>query len=43
MVLERQLHAEKVRFTWAGRAVLAALLHRMPRHMSRNLWLLVRP
>jgi hypothetical protein len=29
-VLERHLHSEKVRFTWADRAWLAALLHRLP-------------
>src|SRR6185503_674625 len=30
MVLQRQLHGEKVRFTAADRAVLAAPLHRLP-------------
>jgi hypothetical protein len=29
-VLQRHLHGEKVRFTWADRALLAALLHRLP-------------
>jgi hypothetical protein len=43
MVLERQLHGEKVRFTPADRAWLAALLHRLPREALRNLRLLVRP
>jgi putative transposase len=42
-VLERQLHGEKVRFTWADRAWLAALLHRLPRDVLRTLRLLVRP
>ena len=42
-VLERQLHGEKVRFTPADRAWLAALLHRLPRDVLRNLRLLVRP
>jgi putative transposase len=42
-VLERQLHGEKVRFTWADRAWLAALLHRLPRDVLRSLRLLVRP
>ena len=42
-VLERQLHGEKVRFTWADRAWLAALLHRLPRDVLGSLRLLVRP
>src|SRR4051794_13738342 len=42
-VLERQLHGEKVRFTWADRALLAALLHRLPRDVLRSLRQLVRP
>src|SRR3954471_18545122 len=42
-VLERQLHGEKVRFTWADRAWLAALLHRLPRDVLRSIRLLVRP
>ena len=29
-VLERQLSGEKIRFTWADRALLAAVLHRLP-------------
>jgi putative transposase len=32
-VLERQLHGEKIRFTAADRAVLAALVHRLPRQV----------
>jgi putative transposase len=43
MVLERQLGGEKVRFTPADRALLAALLHRLPRAVLRQLRLLVRP
>ena len=42
-VLERQLGDEKVRFTPADRAFLAALLFRLPREMLRRLRLLVRP
>jgi putative transposase len=42
-VLERQLHGDKVRFTWADRAWLAALLYRLPRDVLRRLRLLVRP
>jgi hypothetical protein len=42
-VLERQLPGERVRFTWADRAVLAALLHRLPPDVLRGLRLLVRP
>jgi putative transposase len=42
-VLERQLHGEKIRFTWADRAFLAALLHRLPRDVLRSLRLLIRP
>jgi hypothetical protein len=30
-VLERQLHGKKIRFAPADRALLAALLHRLPR------------
>jgi hypothetical protein len=41
--LERQLHGEKVRFTPADRAWLAALLHRLPRDVLRRVRLLVRP
>jgi transposase len=43
MVLERQLHGERVRFTPADRAWLAALLHPLPRGVLRHLRLLVRP
>ena len=42
-VLQRQLGDEKVRFTPADRAFLAALLHRLPREALRRLRLLVRP
>jgi hypothetical protein len=43
VVLERHLHGEKIRFTSADRALLAALLHRLPRDMLRRIRLLVRP
>ena len=36
-VLERQLHGEKIRFTPADRALLAALLHRLLRAPARLL------
>ncbi|WP_435126167.1 integrase core domain-containing protein [Micromonospora tulbaghiae] len=42
-VLERQLHGEKIRFTRTDRAWLAALLHRLPRNVLRDIRLLVRP
>src|SRR6266540_458803 len=42
-VLERQLHGEKIRFTPADRALLTALLHRLPRDVLRSIRLLVRP
>jgi transposase len=42
-VLERQLHGVKIRFTAADRALLAALLHRVPRQVLLRLRLLVRP
>ncbi|MFF5182087.1 integrase, partial [Micromonospora sp. NPDC000316] len=42
-VLQRQLHGERVRFTPADRAWLAAVLHRLPRAVLRDLRLLVRP
>jgi hypothetical protein len=42
-VLERHLHGEKVRLTSADRALLAALLHRLPRDVLRRIRLLVRP
>jgi putative transposase len=43
MVLERQLHGQKVQFTPADRAFLAALLHRLPRAVRHRIRLLVRP
>ncbi|MBP2329365.1 transposase InsO family protein [Kibdelosporangium banguiense] len=42
-VLQRQLGDTRVRFSPADRALLAALLHRLPRHLLRRLHLLVRP
>ncbi|MEU5647038.1 integrase core domain-containing protein [Streptomyces milbemycinicus] len=42
-VLERQLNKQKVRFRPSDRVFLAALLHRLPRHVLGRLWLLVRP
>jgi putative transposase len=42
-ILERQLHGEKIRFTRADRAFLAALLHQLPRDVLRRIRLLVRP
>ncbi|MEU2687223.1 hypothetical protein [Streptomyces hygroscopicus] len=42
-VLERQLGKDKIRFTPSDRACLAALLHRLPLHVLRQLRLLVRP
>jgi hypothetical protein len=42
-VLERQLHRHKVRFAPADRALLAALLHQLPRDALRQIRLLVRP
>jgi putative transposase len=42
-VLERNLHGEKIQFTPADRAFLAALLHRLPRDVLRRFRLLVRP
>jgi hypothetical protein len=42
-VLERHLHGEKIRFTPADRAWLAALLHQLPRDVLRRIRLLVRP
>lgn len=42
-VLHRQLGRQKVRFAAADRALLAALLHRLPLPMLRRLRLLVRP
>ena len=42
-VLERQLGQRRARFTAADRALLAALLHRLPRLALRSLHLLVSP
>src|SRR6266403_1805198 len=42
-VLERRLGKEKVRFDASDRAVLAALLHRLPSDVLRSVRLLVRP
>jgi len=42
-ILARQLHGDKVRFTPADRAPLAALLHPFPQDMLRQVRLLVRP
>jgi transposase len=43
MVLQRQLHGEKIQFTRTDRAWLAALLHPLPRDVLRGVRLLVRP
>jgi len=43
MVLQRQLHGAKVRFTPPDRAILAALLHRLPRAALHRIRLLVHP
>ena len=42
-VLERQLHGERSRFMPADRALLAALLRRLPRAVLHRIRLLVRP
>jgi hypothetical protein len=42
-VLQRQLGPDRVRFTLADRALLAALLHRLPRDVLKRLHLVVRP
>ena len=42
-VLERQLDGARVRFTGPDRAMLAALLHRLPSDLLRRMRLLVRP
>lgn len=43
LVLQRQLGPDRVRFAPADRALLAALLHRLPRHVLKGLPLVVRP
>ena len=43
LVLQRQLGPARVRFTPSDRALLAALLHRLPRDMLKRLHLVVRP
>jgi putative transposase len=43
MILQRQLNGQRIRFTPADRAFLAALLHRLPRTVLRQVRLLVRP
>ncbi len=43
LVLQRQLGPDRARFTPADRALLAALLHRLPRHVLKRLNLVVRP
>jgi putative transposase len=42
-VLQRQLGPDRARFTPADRALLAALLHRLPRDVLKRLHLVVRP
>ena len=42
-VLQRQLGPDRVRFTPGDRALLAALLHRLPRDVLKGLHLVVRP
>jgi hypothetical protein len=42
-VLQRQLGGASVRFTPADRAFLAALVHRLPRHVLHQIRLVVRP
>jgi putative transposase len=42
-VLQRQLAGEQLRFHPSDRAILAALLHRLPRDLLRRVRLLVRP
>jgi hypothetical protein len=42
-VLQRQLAGERIRFDPSDRAFLAALLHRLPRNVLRQVRLLVRP
>jgi hypothetical protein len=43
LVLQRQLGPGRSRFTPADRALLAALLHRLPRNVLKRLHLVVRP
>ena len=43
LVLQRQLGPDRARFTPADRALLAALLHRLPRDVLKRLHLVVRP
>jgi hypothetical protein len=43
LVLERHLRGDRVRFTRADRAWLAALLHPLPRTVLNHMRLLVRP
>jgi hypothetical protein len=43
LVLQRQLGPGRSRFTPADRALLAALLHRLPRDLLKRLHLVVRP
>jgi transposase len=42
-VLQRQLGGKKIRFDRSDRAILAALLHQLPRDVLRRVRLLVRP
>ena len=42
-VLQRQLGPDRVRFTPGDRALVAALLHRLPRNVLKRLHLVVRP
>src|ERR1700730_8372295 len=42
-VLQRQLSPNRIRFTPGDRALLAALLHRLPRDVLKRLHLVVRP
>ena len=42
-VLQRQLGANRIRFTPSDRALLAALLHHLPRRVLKHLHLVVRP
>ena len=43
LVLQRQLGPDRVRFSPGDRALLAALLHRLPRDVLKRLHLVVRP